>query len=117
MRKTTLIYSILVIIVLVVSGLFLTGLVDGYNKRVVQEETLSYILVQETNTYYLHKLESWSKPDANTVIFTCAVCKNTIRVPESRVIMYEKITVNTIWANYVDVCSGTAADWHELLGE
>lgn len=76
----------------------------------------NYILVKEADTCYLHKLGTWYTKDG-IVIFTCPVCGNTIRVPETDVIMYDTVTIETAWSNSVNVCSGTANDWQDLLGK
>ena len=78
------------------------------------QPTFNYILVKEVDSYYLHKLDSWST-DSGIVTFKCSVCGETIRVPETNVIMYDKITLETAWADYATVCGGDVSDWHDLL--
>lgn len=80
------------------------------------QPTFNYILVKETDKYYLHKLKSWTA-DADTITFKCSVCGVTIRAPKSSVAMYDKVTLKTAWSDYADVCSGEASDWHEMLAE
>ena len=113
MKKTTFIYLLITAVVLALAAVFLQPLTAI--KKVEQNEEFHYALVQEADSFYLHKIESWSKPDNETVIFTCPVCENTIRVPESRIIMYEKVTLEVAWANYVDLCGGTKMDWVDLI--
>lgn len=79
-------------------------------------QIFNYILVQETNKYYLHKLESW-KILNGIITFDCPVCGNTIRIPEAKVIMYEKVNLKTAWSADANVCGGDTSNWHELLGK
>ena len=73
-----------------------------------------YAVVEEAGEYYLHKLDTWTVIDG-IVIFKCPVCGDTIRVPEEKVIMYTKASMNSAWSDYVNVCSGEPSDWQDLL--
>lgn len=88
----------------------------GVDVEPVPLPDFKYVLVQETNYYYLHKLDSWSVDDG-AITFTCPVCGNTIRIAEENAILYEKVNLQTAWADYADVCGGDATNWHDLLAE
>lgn len=80
----------------------------------VTPTNFKYIVAQEAGKYYLHKIKSWST-DGNIITFKCLICGNTIRIPESNVIMYEKVTIKSAWQADVSVCGGTTSDWKDLL--
>lgn len=73
-----------------------------------------YAVVEEAGEYYLHKVDNWSTFNG-TVIFECPVCGEIIRVPEDKIIMYTKASLNSSWSDYVNVCSGEPSDWQDLL--
>lgn len=110
MKKTIL----LCIIFALVLSLFAGCSVAATKSAEDSQTEFKYAVVQEADDYYLHKLDTWSTKDG-IVIFKCPVCGTVIRVPEMKVAMYTKVSLDSAWSDYVNVCSGEPDDWQDLL--
>ena len=51
--------------------------------------TLHYAVVKEGENYYIHKVESWSDSDSESVTIRCSCCGNYIWTSANSAILYE----------------------------
>ena len=111
MKKILLLCIIFALVLALFAGCSITKSNSTANPT---QTEFKYAVVEEAGEYYLHKIDTWTA-FGGTIIFKCPVCGNTIRVPEEKVIMYTKASMNSAWSDYVNVCSGEPSDWQDLL--
>ena len=110
MKKTVLLLCVIFALML---SLF-AGCSTAIKSTDDSQPEFKYAVVQEADDYYLHKLGTWTTENG-VVTFTCPVCGTVIRTPEMKITMYTKVSLDSSWSDYVNVCSGEPDDWQDLL--